>query len=166
MEELRKKIESALQGLEGQGAVSSSQWMESARNLLEWKKAHQPAGLWNLPPLMLTATLDDGLGQGLAVIEAWAQVLGLAVARIGLMAEPEEIVAACAQQKPRILGLTVLRNDMEEALETVACSLPPHTLLVAGGPAFVANPLLAAQAGVDCAAKSAGAFVRFVLERL
>ena len=33
-------------------------------------------GLWASPPLMLTATLDDGLGQGLAVIEKFAKAIG------------------------------------------------------------------------------------------
>jgi hypothetical protein len=166
MERLREKIEAALQELEGRTPVSSSQWMEAAKNLLEWKRANSAAGLWVEAPAMLTATLDDGLGQGLAVIEAWAKVLGLVVRRIGLLAEPQDIVAACIEQKPRILGLTVLRNDMEEALIQVASCLPAHTLLVAGGPAFAANPDLADEAKVDCAAKNAGTFVRFLLERL
>ncbi|MDI6797514.1 MAG: hypothetical protein QMD09_11235, partial [Desulfatibacillaceae bacterium] len=161
---LREQIEAVLQELENRASISSSQWMEAARSLLEWKRANPAARLWGRPPVMLTATLDDGIGQGIAVIEAWANALGLVVRRIGLMVAPEDILAACIEQKPRLLGLTVLRNDMEDALIQVASGLPSNTLLVSGGPAFAANPDLADAAKVDCAAKNAGAFVRFVLE--
>ena len=41
---------------------------KAAGEVREWKVRTGGSGVWDAPPLMLKATLDDGLGQGLEVI--------------------------------------------------------------------------------------------------
>lgn len=48
--------------------------VDTAEALSQWKQAHQLAGLWPNRPLMMTATLDDGLGYGIDIIERCAQM--------------------------------------------------------------------------------------------
>ena len=55
--------------------------------------------MWNIPPLMITATLDDGLGYGLEVIRMFSEAAGLEIIELGLLVTPEKIIAACKKKQ-------------------------------------------------------------------
>jgi len=63
--------------------------------LHEWKVNTGVSGLWDIPPLMITATLDDGLGHGLEVIRMFSETAGLEIIELGLLVKPEKIITAC-----------------------------------------------------------------------
>ncbi len=157
-----------LRGLSGSwrnSGIPSRQALESAlAELNGWKAAQGIHGLWPEPPLMLTATLDDGLGQGLAMIRPVAEVAGLRVAHLGLLLTPELIIAACRGQRPMLLGLTVLQLDTEDDLARIGGHLPAGTVLVAGGPAFACDPDLARRCGVHWVARDAAHFIDLLLD--
>jgi methylmalonyl-CoA mutase cobalamin-binding subunit len=132
--------------------------------LERWKSANDIRGLWTNAPLMVTATLDDGIGQGLALIRSTAETAGLRVEHLGLVVPPERIVASCLENHPALLGLTVLQFDSEENLAWIAKQLPPETLLVAGGPVFAFDPDLAGRCGVAFAAEDLAHFLDFLLD--
>ena len=112
---------------------------------------------------MLTATLDDGWGHGLQVIEALADAVGVAVRPLGLLQTPAAIAAACREQTPDLLGLTVLHFDSEDALIEITHTLPAATTLVAGGAAYRYDPDFAARTGTPVVARDGAAFLRFLL---
>ena len=89
---------------------------------------------------MVTATLDDSIGQGLKMIHLFSEVAGVAVRPLGLMQSPEHIIAACQDLKPDMLGLTVLQLDTVEMLDEIADSIPTETHVIVGGPAFKLMP--------------------------
>lgn len=120
-------------------------------------------GLWPQPPRMITATLDDGWGHGLDVIEALAAAVGATVQRLGLLQPPETIAAACRARRPDLLGLTVLQFDSDEGLLRIVEALPPGTTLVAGGAAFRYDPDFAARTGTPVVARDGWAFLEFLL---
>lgn len=136
---------------------------EGARRLLAWKQTHAIGGLWLKRPLWVSATIDDGMGHGLAIIDLYATVLGLRVISLGLMQPPEAIIARCWELHPDFLGLTVLHFDSEDLLRTIRSQIPPETKLVAGGPVFKADPDFAEIAGVDLVAANVGEFVGYML---
>jgi methylmalonyl-CoA mutase cobalamin-binding subunit len=107
--------------------------------------------------------LDDGLGQGLAVIEKYATTIGIRLVSLGLLQTPETIVAACHRDQPDYLGMTVLQFDSEDDLTFIAGNLPPKTRIVAGGPVFSADPEFAERTGTHYAAKHVAYFLRFML---
>ena len=113
---------------------------------------------------MVTATLDDGLGQGLAVIEKYAAIIGMRLISLGLLQTPEAIIAVCHRDQPDYLGITVLQFDSEDDLITIAEKLPPITRIVAGGPVFSADPEFAERTGTHYAAKNVAYFLRFMLD--
>ena len=112
---------------------------------------------------MLTATLDDGMGHGLALIERFAAVMGVSVSPLGLLIKPEAIIAACTQAKPDFLGLTVLQLDSDDDLARVSRNLPANTCLIAGGPAFRYDPEMAERCAVSHVAENVAYFIDFVL---
>ena len=67
---------------------------QAADKLIRLRNHLGIAGLWASPPVMVTATLDDGLGQGLDVIETFAAAMGIRLVSLGLMQAPETITAA------------------------------------------------------------------------
>lgn len=138
--------------------------IESAgRELLSFRQTTDVKGLWENPPLMVTATLDDGLGQGLTIIHLFAEAVGMRLNPLGLMQTPTHIIAECRNQKPDFLGLTVLQFDTEEDLSLICADIPRKTRLICGGPVFNADPDLARRCGVHFTAKDVGAFLEIVL---
>jgi hypothetical protein len=107
-EQLRQKLRRICNQWIAEG-LSSREVLERTADALErWKQSHQIGGIWPLRPLLATATLDDGVGQGLAIIVRYAEVVGLDVLRIGLLQQPQTIIDTCRQRQPAFLGLTVL----------------------------------------------------------
>ncbi len=120
-------------------------------------------GIWKQPPSMITATLDDGLGQGLAIIERFAGVIGIRLLRLGLMQTPGAVIDACDRHQPDFLGLTILQFDTEADLAAIANRLPRKTRIVAGGPVFSGDPDFAFRTGTHYAAKNVADFLQFML---
>ncbi|GAB6904340.1 hypothetical protein JCM12296A_01740 [Desulfosarcina cetonica] len=136
---------------------------QTADELLALRRQIGVGGIWQDPPTLVTATLDDGLGQGLAVIEKYATLIGMRVIRLGLMQTPEAVIDACRRHQADYLGLTVLQYDTEDAVCAIARELPDHTRIIAGGPVFRGDPDFAQRAGVHYAARNVAAFLRFML---
>jgi methylmalonyl-CoA mutase cobalamin-binding subunit len=137
---------------------------QAADRLLSLRDKLGIQGLWALPPVMVTATLDDGLGQGLAVIEKYATTIGMRLVSLGLMQTPEAVIAACHREQPDFLGMTVLQFDSEDDLIVIAANLPRRTRIVAGGPVFSGDPEFAERTGTHYAAKHVAYFLRFMLD--
>ena len=146
------------------GLPSHQEVDQAADRLLSLREKLDIQGLWALPPVMVTATLDDGLGQGLAVIEKYATTIGIRLVSLGLMQTPEAIIAACHRTQPDFLGMTVLQFDTEDDLIAIAAHLPPKTRIVAGGPVFSGDPEFAERTGTHYAARHVAYFLRFILD--
>ncbi len=112
---------------------------------------------------MATATIDDGLGHGLEVIEKLAEGAGVRIHSLGLLQSPESIVKACLELSPRLLGLTVLQLDSDDWVAEIVRGLPPSTLLVAGGPAFQYDADFARRTGTHVVVKNGAAFLQFLI---
>ena len=136
----------------------------TADAFISWKKDHNIKSLWNIEPLMLTATLDDGLGQGLQIIHRYAEVLGVRILSLGLLQKPETILAACRQYKPEFLGMTLLQLDSDEALCQIGHGIHSKTRLIVGGPVFKFDPELAERCKVDFVAKDVSHFIDYLLK--
>lgn len=162
-ERLRPKIHEVLKNLRQTAHPSRTLFTDEARKLLEWKDVHRISGLWDEPPLMLTASLDDGWGHGLEVIRLYAAAAGVRVHHLGLLCTPEFIIEECLRYEPDILGMTVLQFDTEEAVAMIRQNLPAKTRIVAGGPLFRADPEFAQRAGIDVTAKDAVEFMEYLL---
>jgi methanogenic corrinoid protein MtbC1 len=122
------------------------------------------SGLWDKPPLMITATLDDGLGQGLGIIRMFSETAGIKIIDLGLLVTPERIIAECKENNPDLLGLTVLQFDSEEDILMIRRNLPSKTKIIAGGPVFTADPGFARRTGIHFTAKNVAYFIRFLLQ--
>ena len=160
---LRRKIAGLVNSLRQTRRPSREALLSGARDLLEWRRDTHSPGLWDRPPLMITATIDDGWGHGLEVIHRYGEAAGLSILPVGLLKTPGEIIRACVSRKPDILGLTVLQFDTEEALIEIRGGIPEHTRIVAGGPIFGADPDLARRTGIDFVAGNAAAFIEYLL---
>ena len=134
-----------------------------AGELDAWRRQSAWGGLWPQSPLMVTATLDDGWGHGLDIIEALATSVGVAVHSLGVLQSPATIVQACRDRQPDLLGLTVLQFDSEDALIQITGSLPPVTTLIAGGAAYRYDPDFAERTGTPAVARDGRAFLQFLL---
>ena len=144
---------------------ASRQDLDSAADeLVRWKAIHRVGGLWPRRPLMLTATLDDGIGQGLQIIHRYADILGMDILPLGLLQTPEAITAACRKHEPDFLGLTILQLDSDDDLCQVGHSLPSKTMLIAGGPVFKFDPEMAERCKVGYVAGDASCFIEFLLD--
>ena len=146
------------------GLQSKEMLDEAARKLDEQRRQSAIPGIWAHPPTLATVTLDDGLGRGLAVIEAFAKAIGMEIIRLGLLKKPEEIIADCLRYQPDFLGLTVLQFDTEEDLRLISQNLPQQTRIVAGGPVFNSDPDFAQRTETHYTAKNAADFLRLMLE--
>lgn len=160
----RYAIDKLAGGWISSGLPSHQEVDQAADRLLSLRDKFGIQGLWALPPVMVTATLDDGLGQGLAVIEKYASTIGIRLISLGLMQTPEAIIAACHREQPDFLGMTVLQFDSEDDLIDIATNLPPKTRIVAGGPVFSGDPEFAERTGTHYAAKHVAYFLRFMLD--
>jgi methanogenic corrinoid protein MtbC1 len=116
------------------------------------------------PPLMVTATLDDGLGYGLSLIQRLGQAAGLRVKPLGLMLSPERITHRCQELRPAILGMTVLQFDSETDLTQIRRTIARETKLIAGGPLFGADPDLSRRIGIDHVATDGCAFLKILID--
>jgi hypothetical protein len=160
---VRKEVIELLQVLEHKGRASREDYLAGAAALEARRRNGGGRGLWSRPPRMMTATLDDGWGHGLQVIEALARAVGVAVYPLGLLQKPAVILTACREQRPDLLGLTVLQLDSDEDLIAITGALPAATTLVAGGAAFRCDPDLAARTGTHVVARDGVAFLQFLL---
>ncbi|MFZ1985071.1 MAG: cobalamin B12-binding domain-containing protein [Desulfatitalea sp.] len=165
MQSLRRQLETLCREWIDQGLPSREQIVRCAQTLIRWKEQHSGLGLWPEAPLLMTATLDDGIGQGIEIIHLFAEALGMRVMPLGLLQPADAIVAACRQHCPAFLGLTVLQLDSEEELASVGQRLPPGTCLIAGGPAFRYDPEMATRCGVHHVAANVAYFIDFLLQR-
>jgi methylmalonyl-CoA mutase cobalamin-binding subunit len=120
-------------------------------------------GLWTKSPVLLTATLDDALGQGLDIIESFSIILGITIKRIGLMREPETIISICQKEEPDYLGMTVLQFDSENELQRISKEIPEKTCFIAGGPLFQRDANFARKCGIHETFKNVGEYIFFVL---
>lgn len=149
---------------EARGLFSRNRVMSTGRQLVRWKQQHDISGLWHKAPVLVTATLDDGLGMGLDLIELYAAVAGMRVERLGLLMDSDTLVQQCQASRPDFLGLTVLREDAMELLDTqIAPAVLPETTILAGGPAFKLLPLKERREKPYVILPDLTAFVRYVL---
>ncbi len=112
---------------------------------------------------MATATIDDGWGHGLDVIERLAEAAGVRVERLGCLVPAARIAAHCRRHRPDLLGLTVLQFDADDAVAGIVQRLPPETTLVAGGAAYRYDPDFAHRTGTPHVARDGAAFLRFLV---
>lgn len=160
---MRDRVSDLLQQWFRRGKPSREDYLEMARELEAMRRQSAWGGLWPQPPSMITATLDDGWGHGLDIIEALAAAVGVAVHSLGVLQSPETIVQACRERQPDLLGLTVLQFDSDDALIRITRSLPPVTTLIAGGAAYRYDPEFAERTGTHAVARDGIAFLRFLL---
>ena len=147
--------------------LPSRQGLDEAAGILECLRERLKVnGIWDQSPSMVTATLDDGLGQGLAMIEKYAVAVGIRLISLGLMQRPEAVIDVCCRHQPEFLGLTILQFDTEDDLTCIANHLPRKTRIVAGGPVFDGDPDFASRTGTHYAAKNVADFLRYMLETL
>ena len=146
------------------GLPSRSGLEKATGDFREWKLKTGCLGLWDIPLLMITATLDDGLGHGLEVIRMFSEVAGLDILDLGLLVMPEKIITACRTNKPELLGLTVLQFDSEEDILMISRNLPSKTKIIAGGPVFTADHGFARRTGIHFTAKNVACFIDFLLQ--
>lgn len=161
---LRKRIEETVNIWTQTGVPARATLHEIADGILKWRKEKGIPGLWEPPPLMLGATLDDGWGHGIQIILKFAEALGVTTKFLGLLQSREKIAAACREDQPDYLGLTVLQLDTENDLAELRRLLPGKIKIIAGGPVFKIDPDLAERVGIDFVAKDAGAFLQLLLK--
>ncbi len=137
---MRKHLLDLLATWRREGLPSWTQAYQSGQALLGWKTEQQIGGFWERPPQLVTATLDDSIGQGLKMIHLFSEVAGVAVRPLGLMQSSEHIITACHNYRPDMLGLTVLQLDTVEMLDHIAENIPDETHVLVGGPAFKLMP--------------------------
>lgn len=113
-------------------------------------------------PLIYLATVDDGWGHGLDVIEAAARAVGARTVRVGLLCSADRILAACTQEPPDILGLTILHADSESLVAEILRALCPSVRVWAGGPVFRWDPDFAQRTGIHNVVEDVGAFLQCV----
>jgi methylmalonyl-CoA mutase cobalamin-binding subunit len=117
-------------------AVSWTEMYQTGEQLLEWKHEKNMSGLWTKKPVMITATLEDGVGQGLKMIHLFSRVAGIDIVPLGLMQKETAIIKACLKKVPDFLGMTILQFDSEERLSHMADKIPKATRIIVGGPIF------------------------------
>ena len=162
-EDLRAYIRGELNRWAQDGLPSREKLVHSAEETHAYRLSIASTGLWPQPPLMMTASIDDGFGHGLDLIHRYAEAVGLRVKALGLLRAPKTIVAACQRDLPDLLGLTILQFDTEDQVSAIRRECPTTTTLIAGGPLFGADPDFASRAGIDVAVKDVGGFLKFLL---
>ena len=163
MIDFKQKLKDCIQNLK-QLPPTRETFLNTAQDLTSWRTAHSHPGLWPSPPLMLTATIDDGWGHGLEIIEKLAAATGVRVQRLGLLQSAERIIAACRKRSPDFLGLTVLQFDSDDMVAEIVRSLPVSTRLIAGGAAYQYDDDFAERTGTSVVIKNGAAFLRFLMQ--
>ena len=149
---------------EARGLFSRHRLITVGTQMAQWRRDKNIPGLWPRPPVLATATLDDGIGMGLDLIELYAGVAGMRVERWGLLMEPKDLVEKCKTGCPDLLGLTVLREDAMDLLdEGIAPHMAGVTTILAGGPVFRMLPLSEQKEKPYVILPDLSAFVRYVL---
>jgi methylmalonyl-CoA mutase cobalamin-binding subunit len=120
--------------------VSWYQIYQVGEKLLAWKTQNRIAGIWKQSPKMITATMDDAIGQGLKMIHLFSRIAGMDIEPLGLMQSKETIIDACNYQLPDFLGMTILQYDTEEILNTIIPQFPKKMCILVGGPIFKMIP--------------------------
>ncbi|MDY6790545.1 MAG: cobalamin-dependent protein [Thermodesulfobacteriota bacterium] len=161
--QLGKKLDKLSKKWQSTGLPSRSGLENAASDLHEWKVETGVLGIWDQPPLMLTGTIDDGLGHGLEIINMFAEISGVEIIELGLLLTPEKIISTCNKYQPDLLGLTVLQFDSEEDILKISQNLPSKTKIIAGGPVFTADHEFASRTGIHFAAKNAADFIQYLL---
>jgi hypothetical protein len=77
------KIECLIATWQRGGLPGRNELHETGNHLLEWRRRHHIPGLWQNPPLLVGATLDDAWGVGLELILKYAQILGMQTRLLG-----------------------------------------------------------------------------------
>jgi hypothetical protein len=160
---VRDDARNLLQEWRLKGRPTREDYLAGAQVLESLRLKSPSGGMWAKPPLMITATLDDGWGHGLQVIEALAAAVGVAMHPLGVLQRPAPILAACRERHADLLGLTVLQFDSDDDLIEITRGLPPETTLIAGGAAFIHDPEFAARTGTHYVARDGAAFLDFLL---
>lgn len=145
------------------GLSSGGTLLKVADELEQQRTALHSPGLWPVPPVLVTATIDDGIGQGISIIGRFAKAVGMDVKPLGLMQSVDTIVEACLRLQPEFLGLTVLQFDSEPIVSEIAGRIPEKTRLICGGPVFWADPDFAGRTGVHVAVRHVGGFLELLL---
>ncbi|MFO8086144.1 MAG: hypothetical protein R6U27_17690 [Desulfobacterales bacterium] len=160
---LRDRLVTMLSEWKNSGIPTRHGFQIAAEETVKWKKKNNISGLWENPPSLVTATIDDGWGHGLQLIHLWAKAAGMKVYSMGLLKTPQEIINKCRQIQPDFLGMTVLQFDTEDDLILITRNLPSKTYCIVGGPIFSADPELAGRAGINEVAKNAADFLDILL---
>lgn len=163
-DEFREKLGRISRKWISDGLPSRQKLESTAEALAQWKRDQQVSGIWPNRPLMLTGTIDDGIGQGIQIIECYAKVMGLQVHRLGLLLNPDTIIYQCRQLQPDILGLTILQLDSDDALYKVGHNLPSKTRLITGGSVFKSDPDMASRCHVNYVASNVAFFINDLLK--
>lgn len=161
---LKERLQSLLQDWRTQGIPTRMGLQELFAEITAWQDRCRIKSWWDAPPLLLTATLDDGWGHGLQLIELCARTAAVRVVSLGLLQTPQTILNQCQTLLPDLLGLTILQFDSEPDLKWIADNLPAPTHLLAGGPLFRIDPDLAQRTGVHCAALNIADFLEYLLQ--
>jgi len=159
---MRDAVNDLLRYWDRMGKPTREDYLKGASQLDALRGRTEGNGLWAQPPLMVTATLDDGWGHGVAVIESLATAVGVRIHALGVLQPPAAIVKACRDQQPDLLGLTVLQFDSDEDLMVITAALPPRTTLIAGGAAYRYDSDFAKRTGTHAVAHDGRAFLRFL----
>jgi methylmalonyl-CoA mutase cobalamin-binding subunit len=165
LSEFRQAVGDSARQWQAEGLPSRQVLEETAVKWVCLRNRLKIQGIFLQPPCMVTATLDDGLGQGMGIIEKYAAAIGMRLISLGLMVSPPVIVDACRRHRPEFLGMTILQFDSEEDLRSISENLPGNTRIIAGGPVFRADPAFAARTGTHYAARNVADFLRFMLDR-
>jgi methylmalonyl-CoA mutase cobalamin-binding subunit len=160
--EFRQKLLDCLHRWESLSPTRES-YLNAALELTAWRSERNHSGLWALAPLMVTATIDDGWGHGLEVIEKLATATGMQIHSLGLLQSPESIVNNCLKLNPGLLGLTVLQLDSDDWVADIVRGLPSSTIMVAGGPVFQYDEDFARRTGTHVVVKNGAAFLQFLM---
>ncbi len=147
-----------------EGLPSRYEMEKIGQDMLANKQSGEATGIWDVPAKMVTATLDDALGQGIEMIELFAKIAGIEVIPLGVCQSPETIISECNGHLPNFLGITVLRSDATEDLINIGQNLPAGTKFVVGGGPFLRSyPETIDFANVHFVARDVAAFLRFLL---
>ncbi len=160
---MRDSVNDLLRSWDRMGKPTREDYLKGASQLDALRRRTEGNGLWAQAPLMVTATLDDGWGHGIAVIESLAAAVGVRIHALGVLRPATAIVTACRDEQPDLLGLTVLQFDSDEDIQAITAALPPRTTLIAGGAAYRYDPDFAERTGTHAVAHDGGAFLRFLL---
>jgi methylmalonyl-CoA mutase cobalamin-binding subunit len=136
IQKLHKILTELVSTWQNDPTISWTQFYSMGEKLLAWKSQENIEGLWSNPPKMITATIDDGIGQGLKMIHLFSRVAGISLIQLGLLQSMDTIINVCKKEQPRFLGLTILQFDTEEILNDLISQIPDTIQVLVGGPIF------------------------------